>query len=688
MIIRLKKYKIAIILYSLMLSVTAEEVIVITADRTAVNELKSAYSTILVYEDEVRKKGYRSTVEIMKDIPGILLQKTAHGQGSPYIRGFTGFRNLFLIDGIRLNNSVFREGPNQYWNTVDAFSIEKFEIVKGPTSVVYGSDAIGGTVNVITKLQSIDDAETESSTALFFRRATAGQSNIIRAKYSKKLNPSSAISVGITDKKFGNLIAGGNTNEQLNTGYDEINYDIKLITAFSSTLQLTTAYFKTRQDDVPRTHKTIYGVSFAGTTVGNELQRNLNQERELAYAKLNVSKLGELADSAEIMLSYQNQNEIRHRLRTKNRNDIQGVDVKAIGLGTNFFKQNVHSFLTYGVEYYLDNVDSFSSQNTIQGPVADDAKYEWLGVYGQQKFELTNNTDVDFGIRWNYMAAKANKVMDPFSGKQTKIHDSWDTLLGNMRVNFELIPKQQSLYVGISQGFRAPNLSDLTRFDTARSNEFEIPSIGLKPEHYVTFDTGLKYRSVLVDYNISIYYTAIRDQIQRVPTGRINDDREFEITKMNLGDGYAYGGELEFKWRMTEKIDSSTSMAYVNGKVDTFPDSTQSLKREYLDRLMPTNAKLSFRYSSQSDNWWISSTFTAFAKANRLSTRDQSDTQRIPPKGTPGFVIWNMGGGYVYSDSTTLNFNVENVLDKDYRLHGSGQNEAGLNIIASVIHEF
>ena len=100
-----------------------DEVITITAERLAISELLSPYSTSLIYEDEIMKKGIRTTVDALATIPGVYLQKTAHGQGSPYIRGFTGFRNVFLIDGIRLNNSVFREGPNQYWNTVDPYSI-------------------------------------------------------------------------------------------------------------------------------------------------------------------------------------------------------------------------------------------------------------------------------------------------------------------------------------------------------------------------------------------------------------------------------------------------------------------------------------------------------------------------------------------------------------------------------------
>ena len=82
--------------------------------------------------------------------PSVMVQKTGYGQGSPYLRGFTGFRTLMMVDGIRLNNSTFRDGPNQYWNTVDPWSVARYEAVMGPASVLYGSDAVGGAVNALS----------------------------------------------------------------------------------------------------------------------------------------------------------------------------------------------------------------------------------------------------------------------------------------------------------------------------------------------------------------------------------------------------------------------------------------------------------------------------------------------------------------------------------------------------------
>ncbi|MDX2368356.1 MAG: TonB-dependent receptor [Colwellia sp.] len=665
-----------------------DEIITVTAQRLAISELLSPYSTALIYEDEIMKKGIRTTVDALATVPGVYLQKTAHGQGSPYIRGFTGFRNIFLIDGIRLNNSVFRDGPNQYWNTVDPYSITKFEVVKGTTSVIYGSDAIGGTVNAITKLQTLDDFNTQSLTSLVYRGATAEQSNVIRASFANKISTNSGLSVGFSAKDYGNLIAGGKTNEQPNTNYDEFNVDLKWIMSISDDFQLTTAYFKTKQNDVPRTHKTVHSISFAGTEVGSELTRDLDQERSLLYFKLDANQETYFSDSSQLTLSYQKQHETRNRVRTNNRTDQQGFDVNTLGINLNLFKQEGLHNIVYGLEYYRDHVDSFSSNNDIQGPVADNSSYQWFGIYGQNKYYINDKTSIDFGTRWSYMSVNANKIQNPFTGNQIAMKNHWNNVVFNFRGNFQITPKSSSVYMGISQAFRAPNLSDLTRFDSARSNEFEIPALQLEPENYLTFDSGIKFRSNKLNYDISIYYTKIEDQIQRVPTGNMNSDGEFEITKKNIGNGYTYGSDIDINYSFTPELKVSARMAYIIGRIDTFPNSNSIMVREYMSRLMPTNINVAINYSAPADDWWIHSSVTVYDAGDRLSTRDKSDTQRIPPKGTPGFAIWDIGGRYTVSESMQLTLNLQNILDKNYRIHGSGQNEAGINLIASIEYQF
>ena len=120
--------------------------LIVTADGFEQQAFDTPYVVDVIGQDEIRDYGIRSVPEALRYTPGVLVQRTGHGQGSPYIRGFTGYRNVFLIDGVRLNNSIFRSGPNQYWNTIDPFSIERLEVIKGPSSGVYGSLSDGNHV--------------------------------------------------------------------------------------------------------------------------------------------------------------------------------------------------------------------------------------------------------------------------------------------------------------------------------------------------------------------------------------------------------------------------------------------------------------------------------------------------------------------------------------------------------------
>lgn len=158
------------------------EEVVVTASHVEEPVFLTPYSVDIISAKRINMAGFRSTPDIFREIPGTLVQKTSLGQGSPYIRGFTGFRNLFMIDGVRLNNAVFREGPNQYWATVDTGSIRRMEVIRGPQSVLYGSDAIGGTVNVLTHNPMAYNGNKTLDGGLAYRYASGENSHIARAR--------------------------------------------------------------------------------------------------------------------------------------------------------------------------------------------------------------------------------------------------------------------------------------------------------------------------------------------------------------------------------------------------------------------------------------------------------------------------------------------------------------------------
>ena len=442
------------------------------------------------------------------------------------------------------------------------------------------------------------------------------------------------------------------------------------------------------QNNVPRTHRTVFAVPFHGTTVGSELQRDLDQERLLAYAQFHKENMGGFVEAARASLSWHEQRETRDRLRTGDRRDRQGFTVGTIGFWMQAeTRETCAGRFTAGVEVYHDHVNSFSSRNAIQGPVADEATYALFGVFLQDVIEVSQAVELTLGLRFTHARADADAVSDPVTNTRISVADDWSALTGSLRVLVHLVPERWNLFGGVSQGFRAPNLSDLTRLDSARSNEFEIPAPGLDPEHYLSFELGVKGRTKTLTVEVSLFYTDIRDQIVRVPTGDVNTDGEALVTKANVGDGYVYGIEVGGAVRVA-RFEIFGNLTWMHGEVDTFPTSQPVVVRESLDRLMPLTVQLGVRWEDAEERFWVELLVQAADKADKLSTRDRSDTQRIPPGGTPGYAVVHLRGGVRIRTHVSLAFGVENVLDKSYRVHGSGLNMPGRSFVFSLSVEF
>ena len=667
------------------------EDVVVTATRYEKNRVEVPHMITKLSRDEIRKQKMPSNmVNVFKEMPSVLLQKTAHGQGSPFIRGFTGFRNVFLIDGIRLNNSVFRAGPNQYWNTIDPYTIENFEILKGPASVLYGSDAAGGSVQALTR----DLAEQKMEHGFLTRFSSAEDSVAGRYDVSYRLNPQMGFVGGFTKKRFGNLRTGESRERLPYTGYDEWAMDFKFIYELDKQNKFTLAHQRFTQEDQWRTHKTVFARSFRGTTIGNEKRRSLNQERDLSYLKYESSAL-EYVDDFSATLSLHNQEEDRFRIKADDSQDLQGFDVSTLGLLLQAKKTIATHQLTFGLDYYNDDVDSFKNKYnangtlksvSIQGPVGDDSEYSTFELFIQDELIINDQFELLAGARYTKAEAAADKVEDPVTGNRTIVSKSWDDIVGSLRlVYYPQGDNSLSVFGGISQAFRAPNLSDLTRLDTARSNEIETPSPNLDPESFLTFEVGTKYSIDRLSGEVSYYYTMVEDMITRTPTGVViaGDD---EVTKKNSGDGYVQGIEFGSRYKILPNLTLSSAFAWMDSEVDTYPTSAPVVSKEVTDRLLPTTYQFNLKWELQ--NFWVEGYTTIAQKQDKLSTRDSKDTQRIPVGGTPGYAIFNLRGGVDLTEKLSLSLALENLTDKSYRVHGSGQNEAGFNSIFSLQAKF
>lgn len=671
---------------------TAESEASVTATRGRLEMLRVPNTVSVLTDDEIRvRRAARSLSDALEGLPGVLVQKTGPLQHSPYVRGFTGYQNLMLIDGIRLNNASFRAGPNQYWATIDALSIERMEVLRGPHSVLYGSDAIGGTVNVIPFQRTSFDPGLHTDHGLYLRAASAERAYFARLETQGNRN-GFGWAAGLTRKQYGDIESGSGRLPGTG-GISEWDADVRFDQRFARDWTLTAAWQHVRQYDAPRTERTVDAIPFAGTRVGSELVRDFDQERDLAYVRLAFDHGACCApfSRGHIAVSYHRQAEKRYRLRTGDREDFQGFTVEQFGVQAQLESPTRFGRFTYGAEYYHDEVDSFRRNATagvpggavIQGPLGDDATYDLFGVYVQDHIAF-GRFEVIGGLRFTYASAEAERVDNPAvagsdpttPGNVIRVANDWTNLSASLRAIYH-VGRSWSLYGGVSQAFRTPSLHDLTSLES--TSVVETPAPGLEPEQFLSFELGLKTEQQRLRGGIAAWYTILDDTIVRSPTGVLIGGTP-EVRKDNIGDGWVWGVDLDVSWRADLDWTWFGTLSYMDGEVDQL-DPGGALVRRPLSRMKPFAFWTGLRYAPPCSRFWAQADVAYAAREDRLSLRDEGDSRRIPPGGTPSWTRLNLRAGATLSRTIRMSLALENLLDENYRIHGSGQNEPGRSLV-------
>ncbi len=681
-----------------------KEVIVISSPLNPQDAFNIPYSVGAVTGDELRGRNSRTTPEALKEMPGIGVQKTGIGQGSPFIRGFTGFRNVMLIDGIRLNNSLFREGPNQYWGTVDPYLIDRLEVIRGPSSVLYGSDSIGGTAYVFTRSPDLEEAPLHSRT--LYRYASAENSHTARQEFGGTEGDFGWL-LGGTYRNFDDLMGGRHTGLMKHSGYDEYDGDVKFVLRLNPTSKLVAAFQHTRQSDAPRWHSTLYSKSFHGTTVsGSTDTRDFDQGRNLAYLQYHLETPGGLIDAFKASLSIHRQTERERILATavapatavKAFETTFEVDTPAVWIQAG--KQTPLGYFTFGAEYYRDLVRSDGHYFQVDGTridfdrgiVAGDATYDQMGVYVQDEFSI-GALDVAPGVRFSRSSVDA-KDIQRFAGDPgvpfNDLDEDYQAVTGSLRLLYH-VTEHWNAIAGWGMGFRAPGLTDSTSFTLALSGTVELPTADLDPEKFHTFDLGLRAKYPTWEFSAFGYYTVIDDMIIRVATALPPSPppgATGAALKENNSQGYVYGGEVSALYRFTTEISFFGDWGYSRGYSEQYLNAS-TRDKEPLGKVPPQVFHFGARYEPEASSVWIEGLVTVADRQKHMGPGDNTDTQRIPPKhGTPGYTSYALRGGYRISKHLSATAAVENITNHDYRSHGSGVNEPGTNFILGLDAKF
>lgn len=661
------------------------EPLFVTASRSEQRGSETAYSTAYLDSDFIMENSRRTLPEALQFTPGVLVQKTANGHGSPIIRGFTGRQNLLMVDGVRLNNSTWRGGPVQYWNTVDPFSIDRIELVKSQGSVLYGSDAVGGTLNAFTKssgfLDQADGTFFQHGSGYYEYRSNGEGSNIGRLESQFGVGGQWGVHLGLSAKDFGD-IEDSAVGRMKNTGYPEQDLDFRFDMALSNRVTLTLAYQYVNQDDVWRWHRTRFNPGWTHdghvVTAGSYLTEIYDQERSMAYFKLTGENPEDTAfiHRWHTTLSWQKSQDSTDNLRKTGDHRASAIDLDTYGLDVGFESEIGPGTLVYGFDYYHDQADAEAYRNGVfdaeRRPVADGSSYDLLGAYTQYEWRPLEPLMISGGLRYTYAQAGWDAYRAIGAPTDTSGEGEWDNLSASLRALWDL-NDCWSLYGGVSQAFRAPNLNDLTGSNVSRGGLDSYGSPDLDPEKYVTAELGARYGNETVSGSLAGFYTWNRDAIISEVVGS-------DTFASNGGSGYVYGFEAEGAWRINPCWTLSAMAAWNEGKTDSPTNGER-----WITRQLPLSSSVALRWTHPNDRFWVEGRVLAAVTEDRIHPADQADdASRIPTNGTPGYIVASLRGGWTVNDHLELTCGIENLTDEDYRNHGSGQNEPGLSGIFGV----
>lgn len=629
--------------------VTASEAtpeMVVTATRVEREVFNTPQAVTILDDQDVQDANTAATPDLFKYAKGVSMQKTNLGGGSPFMRGLTGKQVLILVDGVRLNNSYYRFGPHQYLNTLDPNAIERIEVVRGPMSVLYGSDALGGTINIITKRRADFAAPVDTDGLLQAYYESASQGGSGRAQIEGNQGNLGFIG-GLTARRYDDLEAGGGVGAQVPSAYDEVDGDLKFNYRFAAGQELIFAQQYTRQNDVPKTSE---------VTLGDKLKFNYEpQLRTLTYLEYRDTRPG-LFDGMRFNISYNRQKEgeevIRRSTPTTETREI--TDVKTLGAFTQFSNRLSESHrLTYGLEHYRDTFDTSKlSANlatgieTAQAPgTPDGATYRSTGIYLQDEIRLSARADLIAGLRHSRFQAQGSVVATPLS------FDA-DNTSGSLNALYRLTPTL-NLVGGVAQGFRAPNMEDFFgRVDFIS----EIPNTNLQPEESLTYEVGLKYYADDSSAELYYYDSDYQGFIDRVSVS------PGVVQRQNIQDANIHGIESGFQHRVNHNWLVGGTAAWTRGE-----DSNTG---QPLRRIPPLTGTLRLRYDVSARLWGEIVALYA-DKQDQLAPGDLSDP-RIPVGGTPGYTVFHFNLGWKPARGHELLATLENLGDKLYKTHGSG----------------
>lgn len=684
---------------------------------------------VSVTSEDVRFRNPQTAADLLESSGQVYVQKSQLGGGSPLIRGFSTNRLLITVDGVRFNTAIFRGGNVQNVISIDPFAVERTEVILGPGSVVYGSDAVGGVMNFYTQKPrySFEDGMDISGNVLG-RYATA--SNERTGHFDLNFGMKEwAFLTSVTYTNFDDLRMGSNgpddylRNEYVETingvdtvvenddpqlqrftGYDQINFMQKVRYSPSKEWDFNLGMFYTTTSDYPRYDRLIRRRD--GQLRSAEWYYG---PQEWISGNLQVSHQQEgvaMFDDSKFTLSYQRFKESRN---DRDFGDIILFEtdevVNAYSGGLDFTKKIGNYNLFYGAEYVYNKVGSEGRQTNITNGVStpdasrypDGSVWQSMALYASVQSKFSETVSFQGGLRYNHILLDAdftenNQFFDlPF----TDANVNTGALTGSAGITWQ--PNEiLGWRANFGTAFRAPNVDDVGKIFDSEPGSVVVPNPDVEAEYAYNGEIGTTFNfENVVKLDVAAYYTVLKDALVRRDfsldgqTTIIYQGDESNVQAIqNAGSAEVYGFEVGMEVNFCESLqllarynitdgfteEDDGTEAPIRHAAPPFGNSHLIYKKEKwkLDAFIDFNGQFDFEDLAPSQQ----------SNAFLYATDENGDPF------SPSWYTLNIAGQYQITNDLQLTASLENITDQRYRQYSSGIAGAGRNLIVSASYKF
>lgn len=638
--------------------------VTVTATRTKKDTFEIPKAVSVVDRKKIEEKAPNNVTELLTELPGVDMNGVGANQSRPIIRGYRGQRILLMEDGMRMNNSRRQQDFGEIPALVDISEVDRVEVVRGPASVLYGSDAIGGVVNIITRVPNYDPGTSSIHGSIGYRYSSADKQNkgvaningnIGKLGFMLSGNLRNAKDYTAPSGTFGNI----NLTEDVtvnDTGVKDGGANLLLTYSLSKQDQISFKY--------EYYHSENAGFGFVEPDVydpgATRIQiRYPMQEVQKYTFKYENKQLGfVLADHISFLTYYlNNQRELTNdiyiplvspmlppgaaiNIQTEN-----FTDVNTLGFRLEFNKAAKNHTFTYGADFFEDNTENTDASvtqflgfgppitiGTDDTPKLPHARYRSLGVFIQDDISLFKRTSLILGLRYQNVNAKTKQTTG-LEGEEL-VNSTDETVVGTANLLFS-ITDDLRLVLSVGRGFRSPNLIERF-FDgvTPEGSGYQARNTELKAETSLNVDVGFKFRRKNVQLEATYFNNVVRDGIRLSATGTVDEETELPIFQnVNVDKLRMQGIEALGRIFFNFGLSAQANVTYIKSKDLGRPETP------YVDTYS-SKFNMNVRYDHPKRLFWVG--------YDLRINGDQKDVLLVEnPVGDiiPGFVVHSLSAG-------------------------------------------